>query len=119
MGSPRLCSRTWAGSTFTISPAQTPRSRMPSVVHHYPHSFWGPSEDGADLARLAQEDGHQVDQLDDSTLIDKIADDLASGRIIGWMDGALEFGPRALGHRSILAAPHTVEMRDRLNREIK
>jgi carbamoyltransferase len=35
------------------------------------------------------------------------------------MEGALEFGPRALGHRSILAAPHTTEMRDRLNREIK
>ena len=35
------------------------------------------------------------------------------------MEGALEFGPRALGHRSILAAPHTAEMRDRLNREIK
>jgi carbamoyltransferase len=35
------------------------------------------------------------------------------------MDGALEFGPRALGHRSILAAPHDVAMRDRINREIK
>src|SRR2546430_13159662 len=35
------------------------------------------------------------------------------------MDGALEFGPRALGHRSILAAPHAIETRDQLNREIK
>ena len=35
------------------------------------------------------------------------------------MDGASEFGPRALGHRSILAAPHSREMRDRLNRDIK
>jgi carbamoyltransferase len=35
------------------------------------------------------------------------------------MDGATEFGPRALGHRSILAAPHSREMRDRLNRDIK
>jgi len=35
------------------------------------------------------------------------------------MDGATEFGPRALGHRSILAAPHATEMRDRLNRDIK
>jgi carbamoyltransferase len=35
------------------------------------------------------------------------------------MDGALELGPRALGHRSILAAPHDSEMRDRLNRDIK
>jgi carbamoyltransferase len=35
------------------------------------------------------------------------------------MDGALELGPRALGHRSILAAPHSIQMRDRLNRDIK
>ncbi len=83
------------------------------------HPFWGPSIDGNDLARIAQEDGHLVDQLDDRLLIDQIADDLASGHIIGWMDGALEFGPRALGHRSILAAPHAIETRDQLNREIK
>jgi carbamoyltransferase len=83
------------------------------------HPFWGPSVDGGDLARLAREDGHLVDQLDDGILIDQIADDLASGRIVGWMDGALEFGPRALGHRSILAAPHAIETRDQLNREIK
>jgi carbamoyltransferase len=42
-----------------------------------------------------------------------------SGRIVGWMEGALEFGPRALGHRSILAAPHQAAMRDRINHEIK
>ena len=83
------------------------------------HPFWGPSIDGDDLARLAREDGHLADELDDVTLIDQIAADLASGRIIGWMDGALEFGPRALGHRSILAAPHAIETRDQLNREIK
>jgi carbamoyltransferase len=83
------------------------------------HPFWGPSIDGEDLARLAREDGHLVDQLEDGMLIDQIAEDLDSGRIVGWMDGALEFGPRALGHRSILAAPHAIETRDQLNREIK
>lgn len=83
------------------------------------HPFWGPSIDGDDLARLAREDGQEVDQLDDLFLIDQVADDLAAKRIVGWMDGALEFGPRALGHRSILAAPHTIETRDELNREIK
>jgi len=60
-----------------------------------------------------------VDDLDDADVIETIADDLYAGRIVGWMDGALEFGPRALGNRSILAAPHSVEMRDRLNRDIK
>ena len=83
------------------------------------HPFWGPSIAGDDLARIAHEDGQLVEQMDDAALIEQIADDLADGRIVGWMDGALEFGPRALGHRSILAAPHDVEMRDRINREIK
>jgi carbamoyltransferase len=79
------------------------------------HPFWGPEVSGAELARIAAEDGQQVAECDD----DVIVDDLMSGRIVGWMDGALEFGPRALGHRSILAAPHDVAMRDRINREIK
>ena len=83
------------------------------------HPFWGPSVDGSELTRLAREDGHSAEELQHETLIDQIADDLAVGRIVGWMEGALEFGPRALGHRSILAAPHSNEMRDRLNREIK
>ncbi|HEY8130946.1 MAG TPA: carbamoyltransferase N-terminal domain-containing protein [Thermoanaerobaculia bacterium] len=83
------------------------------------HPFWGPAVDGAELARIAREDNQVVDELDDHALIDRTADDLAAGRIVGWMEGALEFGPRALGHRSILTAPHTAEMRDRLNRDIK
>jgi len=83
------------------------------------HPFWGPSVDGSELARLAREDGHFAMELEERALIDQIANDLVAGHIVGWMEGALEFGPRALGHRSILAAPHTTEMRDRLNREIK
>jgi carbamoyltransferase len=83
------------------------------------HPFWGPSVDGSELARLAGEDGHAFDECADESLIEQTAADLAEGRIVGWMDGALEFGPRALGHRSILAAPHSAAMRDRLNREIK
>jgi carbamoyltransferase len=84
------------------------------------HPFWGPEVDGLELARVASEDGQPVDRFDqDSALAGGIADDLAAGRIVGWMDGALELGPRALGHRSILASAASQEMRDRLNRDIK
>ena len=84
------------------------------------HPFWGPAADGLELARLASEDGKPVEQCeDDDSLIAQTADDLAAGRVVGWMDGALELGPRALGHRSILASAATTEMRDRLNRDIK
>src|SRR5204863_543194 len=83
------------------------------------HPFWGPPVDAAELARAAREDDQAVEELDDAPLIERIAAELAAGRIVGWMDGACEFGPRALGHRSILAAPHARAMRDRLNRDIK
>jgi carbamoyltransferase len=83
------------------------------------HPFWGPTVDGAALAQLAREDRQSFDELDEPELIEQTAEDLLAGRVVGWMDGALEFGPRALGHRSILAAPHDEEMRDRLNRDIK
>jgi carbamoyltransferase len=83
------------------------------------HPFWGPTVDGRELAQAAREDDQVVEELDEAVLIERIADQLAAGRIVGWMDGASEFGPRALGHRSILAAPHSREMRDRLNRDIK
>src|SRR5450432_1218007 len=83
------------------------------------HPFWGPSVDGAELAHVAREDGQPMDEFEDGFLIDQTADDLAAGLVVGWMDGAMELGPRALGHRSILAAPHSTGMRDRLNRDIK
>ena len=83
------------------------------------HPFWGPAVDAAELARIAAEDGLEVDRADDDRLIEEIADALVAGKIVGWMDGRCEYGPRALGHRSLLAAPHDPAMRDRLNRDIK
>ena len=83
------------------------------------HPFWGPALDNAELARLAREDGWPVDELDEESLIATAVADLAADRIVAWMEGALEMGPRALGHRSILAAPQHAAMKDRLNREIK
>jgi carbamoyltransferase len=83
------------------------------------HPFWGPAIDPEELARLAQEDHQSVEALDDEALMERIAGELDAGGVVGWMDGASEFGPRALGHRSLLAAPHSSAMRDRLNRDIK
>jgi carbamoyltransferase len=83
------------------------------------HPFWGPMPDGAALARIAEEDDFPFAMLGDAELIDETVDALEAGRIVGWMEGRCEFGPRALGHRSLLAAPHDATMRDRLNRDIK
>jgi carbamoyltransferase len=84
------------------------------------HPYWGPVVDPEELALLAREDGLPLADLgSDDALLDRTATLLADGKIVGWMDGAAELGPRALGNRSILAAPHTTAMKDRLNKEIK
>ena len=83
------------------------------------HPFWGPEVATADLARLADEDGLACHQVEEGALVDEVVEALASGAVVGWMEGAGELGPRALGHRSLLAAPHDAQMRDRLNLRIK
>jgi carbamoyltransferase len=83
------------------------------------HAFWGPEPDAAALARIAAEDRFPAETVSDEGLIEETAADLEAGRIVGWMQGRCEFGPRALGNRSLLAAPHSADMRDRLNRDIK
>jgi carbamoyltransferase len=84
------------------------------------HPYWGPRADGDELARLAAEDGLLcVSARDEAALCARVAAALDGGGVVGWMQGALELGPRALGNRCILAAPHDPATRDRLNRRIK
>jgi carbamoyltransferase len=84
------------------------------------HPYWGPEIDAADLARLAREDGLELEQFTrEADLIARVVDELAANRIVGWMQGCTELGPRALGNRSILAAPHDLATRDTLNRSVK
>src|SRR5467141_171065 len=61
------------------------------------HPFWGPRVDERELTRAAREDGQTLEELDEPALVERVAAELAAGRIVGWMDGASEFGPRALG----------------------
>jgi carbamoyltransferase len=84
------------------------------------HPYWGPESVPAELLRLAAEDGLPCEEVaGDAALFSLVAEALAQGKIVGWLDGAAEFGPRALGNRSILAAPGPAAVRDRLNRSIK
>lgn len=56
---------------------------------------------------------------DDTSLCEEVAGMLAQGRIVAWVQGRAEFGPRALGNRSILADPRPVDMKDRINSRVK
>ena len=61
----------------------------------------------------------QPTQLDRDDLLQTVVDDLCAGKVVGWFQGRMEFGARALGNRSILADPRREDMRDIINLKIK
>lgn len=81
--------------------------------------YLGTRPDPGRLEAIAQLDGCPHVELADDDLYATAANLLAAGRIIGWMQGPAEFGPRALGNRSILADPRSADMRDRINACVK
>lgn len=61
----------------------------------------------------------RIDRLDEAALLQQAVAQLEKGAVLGWFQGRMEFGPRALGHRSILCDPRRPDMKDVLNRRIK
>src|SRR5881628_3928047 len=73
-------------------------------------SFLGPSYSSEEIERFLTEQGAPYVRLNDSELFDRVAEALESGKVVGWFQGRMEFGPRALGGRSILADPRNPAM---------
>jgi carbamoyltransferase len=89
------------------------------------HAYTGPSFDEsacqAALHRVPPALGQtlRITRLDESALVERAAAAIADGAILGFFTGRMEFGPRALGHRSIVCDPRRPDMKDILNRRIK
>ena len=85
------------------------------------HVFYGPAWSSDKISDLIAATGVQAcDFRDNQTgLFDRVVDLLAENKVIGWFQDAMEFGPRALGARSILANPMDPATRDRLNQMVK
>lgn len=81
--------------------------------------YLGPGFSDEACARALRAAGLPVRPVDEETLVTRTAEFLDQGRIIGWFQGRLELGPRALGNRSILADPRRAEMQDVVNARIK
>lgn len=79
----------------------------------------GPEYRQREVAGFLEQRGEPFEALEEEALLARTAELLAAGRTVGWFQGRMEFGPRALGARSILAGPGDPEMKDRLNREVK
>jgi carbamoyltransferase len=88
------------------------------------HAYWGPAftreeiREAIDGAAL-REQGFSIAELPEADLLRRTAAIIADGKILGWYQGRAEWGPRALGNRSIVADPRRPEMKEILNRRIK
>jgi carbamoyltransferase len=83
------------------------------------HAYLGPAYTDAEIASYLDGAGAKYVTLSDEELVARTAQLLADKNVIGWFQGRMEFGPRALGGRSILADPRDPGMRDTLNMKIK
>ncbi len=82
-------------------------------------SLLGPSFSDEEIESYLEENNIKYQKLARAALLAKVAGFLADQRIVGWFQGRMEFGPRALGNRSILADPRSKDMRDIINSKIK
>jgi carbamoyltransferase len=86
---------------------------------HMQHAFWGPQYPEPEIRRAAESSRAPLARYDDDRLLDTVVDHLRAGKVIGWYQGRSEWGPRALGNRSILADPSLPQMKDTINAKIK
>ena len=91
------------------------------------HAYWGPYFDAAAIATLLRDRKAEIEQagctvetvVDEAELCSRTAAGIAEGKVVGWFQGRMEWGPRALGNRSVLADPRRRDMKDILNLKIK
>ena len=95
--------------------------RQPRAVHGdaMRGSYLGPAFAQEDIEARLKQCGARFESLDDTALVETAAQDLADNKALGWFQGRMEFGPRALGNRSILGDPRSPTMQKTLNLKVK
>jgi carbamoyltransferase len=83
------------------------------------HPFYGRLYSETAIKEALANVNLRAERLETPELLERVARDLAAGKIVGWFQGRSEMGPRALGNRSILADPRRAEMKDAINAKIK
>jgi carbamoyltransferase len=96
-----------------------------NTIHKQPrtkgwtHAYLGPQFTDAEIAQYLDGAGAKYATLGERELVSQTAKLISENNVVGWFQGRMEFGPRALGGRSILADPRDPKMRDTLNMKIK
>lgn len=84
------------------------------------HAYWGQEYSIDEMKAAIEAQGFAYERIeDDEKLLDQVVDRLTQSKVVSWFRGRFEWGPRALGHRSILADPRRVEMKEVVNTKIK
>jgi carbamoyltransferase len=84
------------------------------------HAYWGRSNSEAEISEFLTHNNISFRKMkDEDELVDNIVDHLTQAEVVGWAQGRFEWGPRALGNRSIIADPRNPEMKDIVNSKIK
>ncbi len=82
-------------------------------------SYLGPRHSNAEIEQFLKQADAPYELLDEQVLFDRVAKELAEGKVVGWFQGRMEFGPRALGGRSILGDARNTKMQSVMNLKIK
>ncbi len=88
-------------------------------VFEMTHSYTGPAFSNAEIEARLKERSLSYETLDGDDLFKTTADEMLAGNVVGWFQGAAEWGPRALGNRSIVCDPRRTDMKEILNARIK
>ena len=83
------------------------------------HAYTGPEYSDDECAAAIAAEGLEAERLEDDALFPAVAERMEAGDVVGWFQGRMEFGPRALGNRSIVVDPRRADMKDVLNARIK
>jgi len=84
------------------------------------HAYWGQAYGAGEIRAVLESAGVKYRELQsDDRIVDSVVEDLLGGRVVGWFQGRFEWGPRALGNRSILADPRRSDMKKIVNSKIK
>ncbi len=84
------------------------------------HAYWGAEYPQSQMAEAIKSAGFKYEEFDDDDkLLDQVVDTLLESKVIAWYRGRFEWGPRALGHRSIMADPRREEIKEIVNTKIK
>ncbi len=107
------------GAALALWHIEQKNSRVTNKNDDMQGSYLGPDYSQNKIEQELEKLGAKFSVLDENDLIEKTAEEISKGKAIGWFQGRMEFGPRALGSRSILGDPRCPDMQKNLNLKVK